>query len=319
MVRRRTTELDEERDLDGVLTLLDAQKLRAVQPTQLARCPTCGTGLLALGELANAACTQCGVRIEAAGLQTEVDLLPVDGVLPFGVPIETAWDALQAWSTSLWFVPNGFAPARQIQDLRAVYLPHWCFELSAVCSYKGERGDSYRNSNDEQSTSWKDASGTFESHIENLLVPALSALPADVLARLEPWPFDQIRPVRPGDLDGMQAHTYDVELDAGFTAADAWLREAFKEEAEDEIGGDEQRIDTLDVVYRSLSYEQVLLPVYIASTHWNGTLYRTVVNACTGEVHGEHPRSGLRVLLLVALFVGAAVGGAFLAHLTEPR
>jgi hypothetical protein len=80
------------------------------------------------------------------------------------------------------------------------------------------------------------------------------------------------------------------------------------------IGGDEQRVLSIDTDWSALTYKHVLLPVWMASYRWKQKTYRVVVNAATGEVQGERPWSWLKIALLVLLVAALIAGIVYVAE-----
>ena len=74
-----------------------------------------------------------------------------------------------------------------------------------------------------------------------------------------------------------------------------------------DIGGDVQRIDSVDTEHAGETFKHVLLPVWMAAYKYNGRSFRFLVNGQTGEVQGERPWSiwkiGFAVLLVVLLIL----------------
>ena len=66
-----------------------------------------------------------------------------------------------------------------------------------------------------------------------------------------------------------------------------------------DIGGDEQRIDSLETQYRETTFKHLLLPVYAGAYRYNGKLFQIVVNGRTGEIQGDRPYSVWKIALLV--------------------
>ena len=66
-----------------------------------------------------------------------------------------------------------------------------------------------------------------------------------------------------------------------------------------DIGGDEQSIDSIDTTYDNIGLKYVLLPAWISAYRYSNKLYHFTVNACTGEVVGERPYSALKIALAV--------------------
>jgi hypothetical protein len=73
-----------------------------------------------------------------------------------------------------------------------------------------------------------------------------------------------------------------------------------------QIGGDHQRIDSLQTRHSGVTYKHVLLPLWICSYRFRDRVFRFLVNARTGEVQGQRPWSWVKIGL-AALFVAAVV------------
>ena len=73
-----------------------------------------------------------------------------------------------------------------------------------------------------------------------------------------------------------------------------------------DIGGDHQRITTMDVRHSGVTYKHVLLPMWICSYRYRSKVYRFLVNARTGEVQGQRPWSWVKIGL--AALAVAAIG-----------
>jgi fatty acid desaturase len=68
-----------------------------------------------------------------------------------------------------------------------------------------------------------------------------------------------------------------------------------------DIGGNEQRVHSIQTDWSGLTFKHLLLPVWIGAYRFQGKIYQVVVNARTGEVHGERPWSVAKLALLAAL------------------
>ena len=68
---------------------------------------------------------------------------------------------------------------------------------------------------------------------------------------------------------------------------------------ETDIGGDHQRISSVNTQYSHLTFKHILLPMWVSAYLFSGKTYRFVVNGQTGEVQGESPKSGWKIFFLV--------------------
>ncbi len=66
-----------------------------------------------------------------------------------------------------------------------------------------------------------------------------------------------------------------------------------------DIGGDHQRIEYRDTLYRDEEYKGVLFPIYRAEFRWKGEDYIYLINGQSGRVVGERPYSAFKITLLV--------------------
>jgi hypothetical protein len=109
-------------------------------------------------------------------------------------------------------------------------------------------------------------------------------------------------------LAGFLARTYDVELDPGFQEAKQRMDAAINSETRRRIGGDEQRIHSLDSHYSAITFKHLLLPTWMMAYQFHEKAYQVMVNAVTGEVQGERPYSWVKITFAVLLAI-AVVGG----------
>ena len=131
-------------------------------------------------------------------------------------------------------------------------------------------------------------------------------MPQKLLQGLEPWPTDRLLPFTDSALAGKRAHTYEKELSTCFGLAKERVESALAGDVRQRIGGDEQRVHSQDTQYSALTYKHVLLPVWVLAYRYGNTPFRVVVNAVTGQVHGERPWS-IPKIVAFAIFVAAVV------------
>lgn len=284
------------------------------------RCDACGATVVFEGTLTSSACAYCGEPLQRDRVHQAADRIPVDGLLTFAVAPEAARAALSAWVRGLWFAPSEFLRRGVDGRLEGVYLPYFTFDAMTATRYAGERGDHYwvevgdgQQRRRERRTRWTPAGGAFQRFFDDVLVPAVAALPAALLTRLEPWPLGGVIPFTPAALAGKRAHTYDVDLAPASQAARQRIEAALEGEVRQRIGGDEQRIHQLQTAYDGLTYKHLLLPVWLLAYRYGDRSYRVAINACTGEVHGERPWSPWKIALAVILGLLAAGAVALLS------
>jgi hypothetical protein len=256
-----------------------------------------------------------------------------DAVLPCRLDRREAAQRFQEWVSSRWFAPAVLQRVAATETLQGTYLPHWTFDTSTTSTYTGQRGDHYwvtvtdtrtvdgkqvTTTRQERRTRWRRASGTVARDFTDVLAPATTALPRTQLDRLGPWDLPAARAYAPAYLAGFRVPRYDVDVDVGFDDARAQMTPVIEKDCRRDIGGDEQRVSSVDTRYADLAFGMVLLPVWVGSYLLHGESFCVLVNASTGEVVGDRPYSKLKIaaaVLAVALLVAllslayAAYGG----------
>lgn len=284
-------------------------------------------------------CQRCGARTEtdalaercqfcAAPLVAEVgagELIAPEAVLPFGVDQSGVRTALGEWCRSRWFAPNSLKKVTETEILKGTYLPHWTFDASTESDYRGQRGEHYYvtetysvtvNGRSEtrtrqvRRTRWYPASGQVSRDFNDVLVPGTTHLPGAQLDKLAPWPLEQAVAFTGDFLAGYHALRYDTEPEDGLAEAKNRMAPIIERDCEVDIGGDEQRVTSVDTRYDHVTYKLLLLPVWIAAYLHGGRSWQILVNARTGEVIGDRPYSAakiaaavLAVLALIATIV----------------
>ena len=110
-------------------------------------------------------------------------------------------------------------------------------------------------------------------------------------------------------LSGFRCEAYSVDVKSGLDQAKAVMRSEIDRQVRRDIGGDEQRILSLNSRYEGVTFKHILLPVWISSYRYNQKVYRFLVNGQTGEVQGERPYSIFKIVaaVLAALLVALAL------------
>jgi DNA-directed RNA polymerase subunit M/transcription elongation factor TFIIS len=306
-------EAQKENDLAAALAG-SWQAAQAQDQAYVVKCPACGAQTALEKNLFSAECAFC-----ASPLTVQPDTRQVahpQGVLPFKLEKQAAAADFDKWLRHLWFAPNDLKKTASSDRFNGVYLPFWTFDADTETAYRGERGDHYtetrRNSKGEVErivrTRWSSVSGRVRRAFNDLLVTASRALPEKYLARLEPWDLPNLVAYDNRYLTGFKAEVSQVDIATGFESAKGVMDVAIRQDVRRDIGGDEQRISDMRTQYAATTYKYVLLPVWLSVYRYGNKIYRFVVNARTGEVHGERPYSAIKIALAVlAVLIVAAI------------
>ncbi|MDB5149554.1 MAG: hypothetical protein JWQ57_3574, partial [Mucilaginibacter sp.] len=307
-------------DYDEFVAGIDNSKQSA--DLKVVNCKNCGSQTILDQFVTSDKCPFCTAPL-VLDLESGQQYVPPHYILPFAITQQQGVDFFKKWLKSLWWAPNDLA--KKVSDsssaLKGVYLPHWAYDTYTVTDYSGERGDYYYTTetytetvNGEtqtktrqvRHTSWSYASGTVECDFQDLMVPASSSLPEKTLNKLGPWNFDMLIKFDERYMSGFRSETYQLNPEQGFVKAAEQTVEPIHSSIRDDIGGDEQRIDSTDTDYQNKAIKYLMLPVWVSAYNYNNKIYQFTVNASTGEVIGQRPVSAMKIILAV-LFVIALI------------
>jgi DNA-directed RNA polymerase subunit RPC12/RpoP len=286
-------------------------------------CPSCGA-VVEFSQANHAAnCPYCATPVVVdTGARRSIK---PQSLLPFAWTENQARDALSKWLGSLWFAPNGLLEyTRKGRAMAGIYAPFWTFDAATSTRYTGARGEHYyetrtvtvnvngksqRRTEQVQRTRWYPASGTVSRDFDDVITLASKSLPQRLGNELTPWDLSEAQAYNPDYLAGFQAEGYTISLADGWIDAQSIMARVIEMDIRRDIGGDVQRIDSVQTRYADETFKHVLLPVWAAAYKYRGKSYRFLVNGQTGEVQGERPYSawkiGFAVLIVAALILGA--------------
>ncbi len=290
-----------------------------IEITQVTQCTTCGAQVQFERDIHSDHCPFCdSVLITDTGAHRH---FKPKGILPFAVTQKDAQDALARWLGSRWFAPSGLKKyARAGQDISGIYTPYWTFDAETESTYSGQRGDVYyveryvtvmtdkgprRQLQRVPKIRWTPVRGRVRRFFDDVLVIASKALPKRVSDALEPWDLHALVPYTESYLAGFRAEGYTIDLRDGFAAARGEMDLQIRRDIRFDIGGDQQRVQTVDTDFDAVTFKHVLLPLWIAAYRYRKKTYRFVINGRSGRVYGERPYSAFKIA--AAVLIGAIV------------
>lgn len=311
-------EIIEQDYLDMLARLRDRDQLvKTSTELQELKCHACAGTIVFQGTLTSKDCPYCGTPTQIKDAHRLEHRIAVQAVLPFRVDHDRAGAQLKKWVKSQWFAPNSFKKHAFKNDFNGVYLPFWTFDTMTANRYRGQRGENYtatvgtgKNRRTVTRTRWYPASGAFQRFFDDVLVLGARGFAAHLIHNLEPWPLNDCIPFTEEALAGFAARTYDLELEEGFELAQTQIKHKLREDVRRRIGGDKQRISSIDTKYHAITFKHLLLPMWLMSYRFQEKVYHVTINAVTGEVQGDRPYSWWKITLAV-LAVLIVIGGIF--------
>ena len=297
----------EERDFRAVIAQLRANE---GEPQQLVEgekevvCQNCGGHTTFTGSLTSTRCPYCATPIQRDDVHDAPARLPVDGVLPFKVDDKQAKEVLEKWINSRWFAPNEFKTYSNTGSFASVYGAYFSYDAEAWTQYTGQRGDDYTvqvgsgdNRRTETRTRWSHAAGQVHNVFTDVTVLANTGLDRERVTKLEPWPTDQVRPFTPECIAGHLCRTYDNDVEQCFPEAEKRMESEVTSTIKRDIGGDKQRIHQKTTTYSRLTFNHLLLPIWLLTVIYDGKPFQVFINGVTGEVQGERPFSKVKIAI----------------------
>lgn len=306
------------REMDFNLAVAQALDAADMEETRVLTCPNCAAQVEFDPVTHARECPFCATPV-VTDTGTNRHIKP-RALLSFTLTEREARKAVTNWLGRLWFAPNGLqAFARNARPLQGVYVPFWTYDAQTRSRYHGEKGIDYyvtrtvtrngkRTQVQERRTRWYPASGRVARFFDDVLVSASKSLPRADAENLGPWELAELQPYRPDFLAGFRAEAYAVPLEDGFDHARDHMDRVIRRDVRFDIGGDRQRIHSIDTEVSEVTFKHILLPVWLAAYRYRDRSYRVLVNGRSGKVSGERPWSVWKIAL--AVLAGLAVAGA---------
>ncbi len=305
-------------EIDYAAQLAQLETEHATVDTILVHCGGCGAdSTLPPGQTAGK-CPFCGRAIVATGASKQ--LIKPRSLLPFAIDRNRAQQQFGTWIASLWFAPRKLKSAAERGQINGIYLPAWTYDCQTTSHYTGERGDDYwdtetytevvngksqTRTRQVKRTRWYPAAGFVQVPFDDVLVLADRSLPDDLRNKLQGFDLPALIPYQDDYLSGFIAEAYQVDLPSGFEIAKQSMDSPIRSAVRSDIGGDQQRISTLDSHYSRITFKHILLPVWISAYRFNDKTYHFCINGRTGAVFGQRPYSAWKIAILVTLIVVA--------------
>ena len=307
-------------ELDFHSYLAQVSQREETETAAAVKCSACGAETTLQPNVTADACPFCGGALVTE--THEVTRIKPRSLLPFKISREQAMEAFRQWVRSRWFAPNKLKEYARTDSsrLNGMYVPYWTYDSNTTSWYSGARGDYYyttetytttengktvTKTRQVRHTRWTPVSGVVWRNFDDILILASRSLPRKHADKLEPWDLESLCGYDQQYLAGFRAEAYQVDLAEGFEQAKDVMAGFIRTDVRHDIGGDEQRVDSIRTQHDNVTFKHLLLPVWISAYRFQDRVFRFLVNARTGEVQGERPWSWIKILL--AVLAAAAV------------
>lgn len=236
-------------------------------------------------------------------------------VLGFARPEAEVRQLVARWGRRApWYAPSGFRHL-EVERLEPVYVPAYLVTGEADCTWSARAGYEYvktENKKRRRAIEWHDVGGRATVRLHPLLISASHRVNNDDLGHLEPFDYGRLA-------------VYSDAAIAGWPAEHAartpqQINDALKQELQQQlvsrmsalVPGEKRTAASVRWNLLDSQRDLVLVPVWSMLVRYSPTKsrVRVLVNGQTGAVHGQVPRSMVKVTLAVLaalLVVGALV------------
>jgi len=282
-------------------------------------CKNCGANQHIEEHYKSLHCVYCSMPLVLEDAHKEDWILP-GAVLPFQIDQKTSFQIFQRWVKGLWFAPKNIKKAAlDPQFTKGLYLPYWTFDAQLQASYTGQRGVYYyvnkrvRNSKGKmvnqrvRKTRWYPASGQISGFVDDTLVKASQQRHGRIPRKIAFWNLKRLQPFNSSFLRGFVTEKYTIPLEQGHLSAKGEAERIAKRWCRQDIGGDTQRVTSMEMKLSEETFKHILLPVYISAYRYNGKEYNFFINGENGTISGSRPYSAWKIVLTI-LFIALIIG-----------
>ncbi|GAA4305553.1 DNA helicase PriA [Aestuariibaculum suncheonense] len=278
------------------------------------QCKNCGANQHIEEHYKSLHCIYCSMPLIIEDAYKEEWILP-GAVLPFQIDHKKAHLIFKSWVKGLWFAPNKLKKAVLNPELvRGLYLPYWTFDAYLNADYTGQRGDYYyvnvpytttqngktvTRTRQERRTRWSYASGHVNGFVDDTLVRGSRQNTGNIPSKITRWDLKKLKAFDSSYLSGFVTEKYTISLKDGHLKSTDEARKIAELWARRDIGGDTQRVSSIDMELSNETFKHILLPVYISTYKFNGKRYNFYVNGENGSISGDRPYSFWKIFLTV--------------------
>ena len=270
-------------------------------------CPNCGAEILADENTSATFCVYC--KNTAILRNKLVGEFNPSQLIPFHLTREDAITAFTKFRKGKPLAPKEFTDAKNIDDIRGIYIPFWLFDYSVEGTLEANgnkvstwtSGDYIYTKTDVYAVS---RSGSMD--YDKIPVDGSTRFQDDIMNSIEPFDYKGLVDFDYSYLSGFLAEKYDVDsnkagqdaLGRAYTTTTSVLKSNIS-------GYSSVAVKTTN--YRPVKTESnyVLLPVWLLNIKYQDKLYTFAMNGQTGKMIGDIPVDKKKAIIIAILvFIG---------------
>lgn len=256
-------------------------------------CGNCGATLLTSADTAATKCCFCEAGVVIAD-RLSGHLAPAK-VIPFTISKEEAMKAFKKWCRRGLITPKGFMTADRVKSITGMYVPFWLYDLNSKVQVKGvgtkvrtyESGDYIYTE-----TSYYDVYRDINLNYVKIPVDASEKMNDELMDKLEPFPYEQLKEFKTPYLAGYIAEKYNYTDEELLPRAENKVSEYIESYIQSTVSNYHSvHFNVKNIDTRNVNSKYVLLPVWMIIYDLNQTEHTFAMNGQTGKVVGKPPIS----------------------------
>jgi DNA-directed RNA polymerase subunit RPC12/RpoP len=278
----------------------------------LLHCKNCGANQHIEQNYKSLNCVYCTMPLIIEDMYHEDWIIP-GAIVPFQINQQKAHQIFKNWVNSLWWAPDNLKKATINPDYtKGLYVPYWTFDAQLNADYRGQRGDYYyvtktrgsgknKKTVQQRKTRWRSVAGSVNGFVDDTLVEASKQKGSELPNKISNWNLKALKSFDTKFLAGFVTEKYTIPLRDGHLVANQKAEQIARNWINRKIGGDTQRISSMNVQLSEETFKHILLPVYISSYMYNNKKYSFYVNGQTGTIYGKRPYSFWKIFFAILM------------------
>ena len=255
------------------------------------KCSSCGTEILTDENTTATICSFCGsptlIKDRMVGKTCP------KYVIPFEVSRKEMEQKFREWAKKGHFTPKEFSRQSTIDKITGLYAPYWMFDYHVDAFLNAHCTKIHRERK-------KDTEYIYTDHFDvirevgidynKLPLDASKRLNNDMMDKLEPFDYNDLKEFSMQYLSGFQSEKYDETSSDLKERGRRRIKKYASEKARETIGS----YSTIDVVKEQIDIKEknidyALMPVWILNYRYQGKIYTFALNGQTGKIVGNRP------------------------------
>lgn len=279
-------------------------------------CENCGAVLITDHDTVATRCSFCGAGVVLADRVSGTYAPSL--VIPFTVSKEEAIQGFKKWCRNGLLTPNDFMTADRIKNITGMYVPFWMYDLNSRVQVSAEgkvirtytRGDYIYTE-----TKYYDVFRDINLDYIKVPVDASKKMNDELMDKLEPYPYDQLKEFKTPYLAGYIAEKYNYSDDELLPRVKSKIQSFIDSYISSTMHGYTTVTYRMkDIDTKKVKSYYVLLPVWMVTYNYKNKDYIFAMNGQTGKIVGNPPLSYWKML---GWFSGISAGTFVIMNILE--